>query len=141
MVEGNQAKEPVAEQPLAVERGEASPAQIEEIKTGKYFTIKQVAERFSYSVAWITYLVQEGRIKGIKPLGGRWRIAASEVERLEKEGIPPLPRQKPAPTAGEITVEGKHLERVEAKEKTEEEKQKEKKERGVAWPLNLFLGE
>lgn len=123
------------ESPIEIEKGAATPEQIEEIKEGRYFSIKQLAETLGYSVAWITFLCQKGRIKAMKPLGGSWRIPPSEVARIKREGVPPLPRQQPAVDATEIRVEGPHLERVKAQEK------KEEKKRTIKWPLSLLFGE
>lgn len=108
---------PVTDLPIDVAKGKATPAQIAEVKAGAFFTLKQVALEFSYSKAWISKLVQDGRIKAMKPMGGSWRIPASEIERLRQEGIPPLPRVKPPVNATDIVVDGKHLERVKTKEK------------------------
>ena len=91
-------------QKVMVEKGEVTPIQMEEIETGEYFTIKQIADKLRYSVAWITFLVQERRIKAIKPIGGRWRIPKSEYQRLTTEGIPPLPREVVKPPVEEIEV-------------------------------------
>ena len=86
------------EQPkVIVEKGDVSPEQMVEIEAGDFYTIKEIAEKLRYSYAWITYLVQDERIKGIKPVGGRWRIPKSEYQRLITEGIPPLPREEKAP--------------------------------------------
>ena len=82
---------------VMVEKGKVSPEQMAEIEAGGFYTIKEIAEKLRYSYAWITYLVQDGRIKGIKPVGGRWRIPRSEYQRLVTEGIPPLPREKETP--------------------------------------------
>lgn len=123
------------EQPIEVEKGEASEAQIEEVKEGHFYRIKEVASDLGYSVAWITCLVQKGRIKGMKPLGGSWRIPSSEVARLKKEGIPPLPRTPPPLSGiGEIVVGEEHRDKVMPKK---EEERKEKKKAG--WPLDVFL--
>ena len=115
---------PVAQQPVDVEKGEASPEQIDEISTGHYYTIKQLASDLGYSESWIYNLVTDGRIKAVKPLGGRWRIPPSEVRRITTEGIPPMPRAKPEVDASEIVVEGKHVDRVQPREKPEEKKGK-----------------
>ncbi|MBU2613916.1 helix-turn-helix domain-containing protein, partial [Patescibacteria group bacterium] len=97
----------MAEEKVPVEKGEVSPVQMEEIKAGEFYTIQEIANKLRFSEAWITYLVQDGRIKGIKPIGGRWRIPRSEYERLTTQGIPPLPREKIRPAVTEIEVDEK----------------------------------
>lgn len=100
------------EQPIAVEKGEATEEQIKEVKAGKYYTIKELANELRYSTTWIYSLVTSGRIKAVKPTGGTWRIPPSEVERIKTEGMPPMPREKPAVEASEIVIDDKHIERV-----------------------------
>lgn len=127
--------EPAPAEEIDIAKGEATPAQIEEIKAGHCYTIKQVAQELGYGPAWIISLVKRGRIKAVKPTGGQWRIAQSEVDRLRTEGIPPLPRKQPEVKASEIIVERKHEERVKPKEKPEEKKS------GYSFPLNIIFGE
>lgn len=129
-------QQPAEQSAIEIEKGELAPPQIKEVEEGHFYTIKQLAHDLSYSVAWITCLVQKGRIKAIKPLGGSWRIPASEVSRVKKEGIPPLPRVIPAEVPGEIVVEGEHLEKVKPVEKTEV---KEGGKGKPAWPLSIIL--
>lgn len=94
------------EQPdVPIEKGEVSQVQMQEIEAGEFFTIRQVAQKLRYSVAYITDLVQKGRIQAIKPVGGQWRIPTSEYNRLITEGIPPLPREAPKPPVTEIEVD------------------------------------
>lgn len=105
-------KPAVEEPPVAVEKGTATKEQIEEIKGGKYYTIKELAAELRYSQTWIYNLVVSGRIKAVKPTGGTWRIPPSEVERVKTEGIPPMPREKPAVEATEIVIAPEHVEKV-----------------------------
>lgn len=108
--EGKEVKqEPKVGEPK-IERGEVAPDQMEELEKGEYVTIAQIATELCYTRAWILKLVQDGRIKGIKPLGGRWRIPRSEHDRIIKEGIPPMPRE-PAekPPVTEIEVSDKKV--------------------------------
>ena len=93
---------PPASSPILVDKGSVSVQQIAEIEKGQYHTVQEVAKRLNYSYIWILYCVQEGRIKAIKPLGGRWRIPASELDRLLKEGLP-MRREKEQPKA-EVTT-------------------------------------
>ena len=93
---------------VQITEGELTPEQMEEIESGEYFTVAQIATKLRYTGAWILKLVQDGRIKGVKPLGGRWRVPRSEYEKLIKEGIPPLPREpsdKPSVTQIEVADE------------------------------------
>ena len=124
-------------QDKAAEEGELSKSQSQEITEGRFFSIKQLAEELSYSTEWITRLVKRGRIKGIKPTGFSWRIPASEVDRIKKEGIPPLLQKPPSPTPGEIEVPPEHRDRVEAKPK--EKKEEPGKEDKGRWPFNIFF--
>lgn len=97
-----QEKEPDA---VRVEKGELGPDQMEEVESGEFLTTKQVATKLQYSYQWVQSQLQTGRIKGIKPMGGKWRIPKSEVDRIIKEGLPPLPRQpKETPPLTEIHV-------------------------------------
>lgn len=122
--------------PIDIEKGEVSKAQVKEIESGKYYTIKQLANELGYSSAWITILCQKGRIKAVKPLGTGWRIPPSEVERIRKEGIPPLPRKEVVLNIEDINIDGKHLDRVKSKPK---EKKETPGSKGLGWPLNLLL--
>lgn len=47
-----------------------------------YWTIKQTAKEFGYSIGWTIKMCQRGIIKAFKPYGGAWRIPASEVQRI-----------------------------------------------------------
>ena len=120
---------------IAVEKGEATEAQLKEIEEGHFFTVKQVAGILNYSVAWITRLCQVKRIKGIKPTGSSWRIPGSEFERLKKEGIPPLPRVKPPIPGTDITVSEEQLSKV----IPEKKEAKEAEPSGVGWPLSIIF--
>ena len=105
-----------------IEKGEVALEQMEEIEKGEYVTIAQIANELSYTRAWILSLVQQGRIKGIKPLGGQWRIPKSEHDRIIKEGIPPMPRE-PAekPPVNQIKVlDAKVIDKVKEPEKKAE---------------------
>lgn len=108
-----------AEGKVRVEKGEVAAEQMEEIKGGEYYTVGEVANRLRYSYTYILLLLQEGRIKGIKPIGGRWRIPKSEYNKVIKGGIPPLPREKEEekkPQVTEIQVDEKMAKKIERKE-------------------------
>lgn len=111
------------EQPgeVMVEKGKVRPEQMKEIEQGEFLTIPQLAAKLAYGKSWITYLIQRGRIKGIKVLGGQWRIPRSEYERLIKEGLPPLPRMAIKPPITELEVTEKAQERIIEPERKEEE--------------------
>jgi excisionase family DNA binding protein len=124
------------EQDIANKGGELSGPQNQEIGERHFLSTKQIAGELNYSMVWITKLVQQGRIKGIKPTGGSWRVPASEVDRIKKEGIPPLPRAAPTPMPEEIVVKPEHLVRVTAQPKEKKEKQGEEEEH---WPFNILI--
>ncbi len=107
---------------VAIEKGQVSPEQLEEIETGDYSTAGQIASKLRYTHAYILDLINADRIKGIKPFGGQWRVPKSEVERLIKEGIPPLPREKKQAPVTELQVDEKKV-----KSRVIEPEKKEKK--------------
>ena len=90
---------------VIISKGEITPAQMQEIEAGEFLTVSEVADKFRYSYQWVLWMLQEGRIKGIKPLGGRWRIPRSEFDRILKGGIAPMPREPEKKPVTEITVE------------------------------------
>lgn len=117
---------------VLIEKGKVSPEQLKEIEAGEFMTPKEVADKFRYSYQWVIWLLQNGRIKGIKPLGSRWRIAKSEYERILKEGIPPLPReQAPKPPVTEILVTEEKI-----KDKVREPEVKDRKPPSL-WPFDF----
>ena len=131
-------KPKISEVEEAAPKGEITPTEAKAVAKGEYVTIKQLANTLGYSVAWVTKLVQEGRIHGTKPLGGNWRIPKGEVERLTKVGL-----RKPITAseveASEIKVTDEHINRVitkptEKKEETPEDKK-------TPWPLSFFIKE
>lgn len=127
---------------IAIEEGAVTPEQIQEIVEGKYWTISELAERMGYSTTWIQMQCKNGRIRGIKPLGHRWRIPESEVQRVLKEGIHPLPREEKRPEPTRITVPAEKADKVapHRREEEEEEEEKTKEEgRGDYWPLPFPL--
>ena len=122
---------------IIVERGEASDKQVEEVRTGNFYTVREVAEKLNYSYTWIIQLCQSGRISAVKPVGGNWRIPKSEYDRMISEGIPaPTVPDKPEEKAEdlpvmEIEVAEEHVEKTpvkkaEAKTKGPEELKREK---------------
>ena len=94
---------------VIVDKGEITPAQMQEIEAGEFLTVSEVADKFRYSYQWVLWMLQEGRIKGIKPLGGRWRIPRSEFDRILKGGIAPMPREPEKKPVTEIAIEDKKI--------------------------------
>ena len=131
-------KQKISEVEEAAPKGEITSTEAKAVAKGEYVTIKQLANTLGYSVAWITLLVQEGRIHGTKPLGGNWRIPKGEVERLTKVGLR-KPVMASEVEASEIKVTDEHIKRVittppEKKEETAEDKK-------TPWPLSFFIKE
>ncbi|MBW2596603.1 MAG: helix-turn-helix domain-containing protein [Deltaproteobacteria bacterium] len=118
-------------------KGEVTQEQQQEIEVGEFLTVSEVADKLRYSYQWVLWMLQEGRIRGIKPLGSRWRIPRSEFEKILKDGVPaPIIAEPEKPAVTEIAVgrevESKVLEPV------------EKKKPPSAWPLDfssLFGGD
>jgi len=103
-----------------------------EQEQGRFLTARQVADQLSYSRNWILDLMRQGRIRAIKPTGTRWRIPASEVERLKSEVWPPQ-RQSPELEVSEIAVGSEHMARVlgRPRERTGDD--------GEPWPVSLYI--
>ncbi len=59
------------------------------------YKVRDLAILLGCSSRWVTRLIRQGRIEAFQPLGGHWRIPPSEVERLQREGVPPHPRRVP----------------------------------------------
>ena len=53
--------------------------------------VREVATLFGCTSRWVTKLINQGRIDAIKTFGGNWRILPSELQRLQRVGLP-LPR-------------------------------------------------
>jgi len=109
---------------VIVDKGEITPAQMQEIEAGEFLTVSEVADKFRYSYQWVLWMLQEGRIKGIKPLGGRWRIPRSEFDRILKGGIAPMAREKPEserPPKTEIVPDEKTIKKITQERKAGEE--------------------
>ena len=109
----------MAEEKVQIEKGEVSKEQMQEIMTGEFITVKELAEKLRFSYPWVIWHLQEGRIKGIKPLGGRWRIPRSEYDRVMKEGTPPMTKEKVRPPVTEILVDNKVVEKIKEPPKKE----------------------
>lgn len=74
---------------------------------GLFYSTGQVANRLGVTLATVRLLCEFGLIAAEKTPGGQWRVPASEVERIERDGLPPIPRPLPtenAPPAGNGTA-------------------------------------
>ncbi len=100
-------------EPIAIEKGSMTQAEAQKMdEGGQWYSVKQVADKLGYSSAWIAALLEQKRIKGVKPLGGRWRIPPEEYERLLKTGIPPLPREIPRPPTRRIKISKEVIDKI-----------------------------
>jgi len=128
-------EEPKEHGDVLIEKGEVTEEQLKEIEAGEFLTPGEVADKLRYSYQWVLWMLQEGRIKGIKPLGSRWRIARSEYEHILKEGTPPLPRDiAPAQKLPVTTIQ------VDDKKIIDKIKEPPKREEppGLPFPFSLF---
>ena len=60
-----------------------------------YFTTGQAAQQLSASQAQIRALCESGAVEAKTTPGGQYRIPASELARLQRDGLPPIPRPLP----------------------------------------------
>ena len=60
-----------------------------------YFTTGQAAQQLSASQAQIRALCESGAIEAETTPGGQYRIPAPELARLQRDGLPPIPRPLP----------------------------------------------
>jgi len=134
--EKQKVEEQVVEE-IAIEAGAATPSEIKEILEQRYLTITELADKLGYTPTWIQMNCKSGRIRAIKPMGGRWRISESEAERIIKEGIPPLPREEKRPPPTRIEVPEDKVDKVVPHRK--EEVKKEEEQDAVPWPLSAFF--
>src|ERR1035437_6369776 len=75
-----------------------------------FYSTGQVARQLGTTLAAIRILCENRVIAAETTPGGHWRVPASEVERLQRDGLPPIPRPLPtesAPPASNGTV-GRH---------------------------------
>jgi hypothetical protein len=63
-----------------------------------FYSTGQVARELGTTQAAIRVLCEKRLIAAETSPGGHWRIPASEVERLKRDGLPPIPRPLPSPT-------------------------------------------
>src|ERR1700680_4666609 len=64
-----------------------------------FYSTGQVARQLGTTLATIRVLCENRVIAAETTPGGHWRVPASEVERLKREGLPPIPRPLPTETA------------------------------------------
>src|ERR1035437_8097205 len=75
-----------------------------------FYSTGQVARQLGTTLATIRVLCETRVLAAETTPGGHWRVPASEVERLKRDGLPPIPRPLPtesAPPARNGT-EGRH---------------------------------
>jgi excisionase family DNA binding protein len=61
-----------------------------------FYSTGQVARQLGTTQAAVRLLCENRVIPAETTSGGQWRVPAAEVERLEREGLPPIPRPLPA---------------------------------------------
>src|ERR1700677_3992350 len=60
-----------------------------------FYSTGQVARQFGTTLAAVRTLCENRVIAAETSPGGHWRVSASEVERLKRDGLPPIPRPLP----------------------------------------------
>ena len=60
-----------------------------------FYSTGQVARQLGITLATVRLLCENSVIRAETTPGGQWRVPASEVERLERDGLPPIPRPLP----------------------------------------------
>jgi len=63
---------------------------------GLFYSTGQVARQLGTTQATIRVLCENGLMAAETTPGGQWRVPSSEVERLKRDGVPPIPRLLPA---------------------------------------------
>ncbi len=64
-----------------------------------FYSTGQVARQLGITLAAVRTLCENQVIIAETTPGGQWRVPASEVERLKREGLPPIPRPLPIESA------------------------------------------
>lgn len=67
--------------------------------TRLYYSTGQVAQQLGVTLATVRTLCANGVVKSETSPGGHLRVPAAEMERLLREGLPPIPRPLPAENA------------------------------------------
>lgn len=60
-----------------------------------YYSTGKAAQELAASQDTIRALCNSGAVRAVPTNGGQWRVPAREVERLKREGLPPVPRRMP----------------------------------------------
>jgi excisionase family DNA binding protein len=60
-----------------------------------FYSTGQVARQLGITLATVRLLCENRVIAAETTPGGQWRVPASEVERLQRDGLPPIPRPLP----------------------------------------------
>jgi excisionase family DNA binding protein len=64
-----------------------------------FYSTGQVARQLGTTLAAVRTLCENRVIAAETTPGGHWRVPASEVERLQRDGLPPIPRPLPTENA------------------------------------------
>ena len=64
-----------------------------------FYSTGQVARQLGTTLAAVRVLCENRAIAAETTPGGHWRVPASEVERLKRDGLPPIPRPLPTESA------------------------------------------
>jgi excisionase family DNA binding protein len=64
-----------------------------------FYSTGQVARQLGTTLATIRTLCESRVIAAETTPGGHWRVPSSEVERLKRDGLPPIPRPLPTESA------------------------------------------
>ena len=64
-----------------------------------FYSTGQVARQLGITLATVRLLCENSVIAAETTPGGQWRVPASEVKRLERDGLPPIPRPLPTESA------------------------------------------
>jgi excisionase family DNA binding protein len=64
-----------------------------------FYSTGQVARQLGTTLAAVRVLCENRAIAAETTPGGHWRVPASEVERLKRDGLPPIPRPLPIKSA------------------------------------------
>ena len=67
-----------------------------------FFSSGQAARELGASQSLILALCESGAVETETTPGGQWRIPAAEVQRLKRDGLPPLPR--PLPNENDVAM-------------------------------------
>ena len=127
-----------------IEAGDVSPEQFEEVITkGRYISAKELSSKLSVTRAYVCKLLKEGRIKGVKPFGGEWRIPQDEAKRVLQQGLPAVPRKPPPRPKVTIRVPREEAQKIMPEVKGEESpsppEPEVKKETKLGWdPLDPY---